>query len=68
MKEGWDRMKRMLEGKKLVWKGSTGNMVAVERDRESEVDRGRALNLEEELMGGTVEIISEGMAEGLVED
>jgi hypothetical protein len=61
-------MKRMLEGKKLVWKGSTGNMVAVERDRESEVDGGRALNLEEELMGGMVEIIREGMAEGLVQD
>jgi hypothetical protein len=31
VREGWDRMKKMLEGKKLVWKGSSGK-VAVARD------------------------------------
>jgi hypothetical protein len=58
-REGWLRMRRMLDGKKLVWKGSTGRMVAVEKDKEGDSGEKESLNLEEELVGGTVEIIRE---------
>jgi hypothetical protein len=67
-REGWDKMRRMLDGKKLVWKGSTGKMVAVEKDRESVAGEKETLNLEEELMGGTVEIIREGVEKEVSRD
>ncbi len=56
-KEGWERMRMMLEGKKLVWKGSSGRMVAVAKEKEGV--EGKVMNLEEEMDGGTVEIEKE---------
>jgi hypothetical protein len=47
-------MKRMLEGKKLVWKRSTGKMVAVVKEKEGGLMEERGVNLE--MIGGTVEI------------
>ncbi len=29
-KDGWGKMRKILEGKKLVWKGSTGKLVVVD--------------------------------------
>jgi hypothetical protein len=34
-KDGWGKMRKILEGKKLVWKGSTGKLVVVDRERET---------------------------------
>ncbi len=36
-KDGWDRLKKTLDGKKLIWKGSTGRMVVVDQEK---ADRG----------------------------
>jgi hypothetical protein len=58
-KDGRDRMKRMLERKKLVWKGSSGMMVAVAKERVSGGMEDKGLDLEEEMDGGTVEIEKE---------
>ncbi len=32
-KDGWGKMRKILEGKKLVWKGSTGRLLVVDRER-----------------------------------
>ncbi len=56
---GWEKMKRMLEGKKLVWKGSSGKMVAVTKDEDMEKMDRMVVSLEDEMDGGTVELIGE---------
>jgi hypothetical protein len=56
-KEGWDKMRKMLEGKKLVWKGNSGRIVAVTKEREGLEEKD--MNLEDEMEGGTVEIEKE---------
>jgi hypothetical protein len=56
-KDGWERMRRMLEGKKLVWKGSSGRMIAVAKETEGVEDK--VMDLEEEMDGRTVEIEKE---------
>jgi hypothetical protein len=54
-----ERMKRMLEGKKLVWKGSSGKMVAMSQDRDVKRADGMVVNLDDEMVGGTVELVGE---------
>jgi hypothetical protein len=58
-KGGWDRMKKMLEGKRLVWKGSSGKMVAVTKDVDTKKAEERVVDLEDEMDGGTVELVGE---------
>jgi hypothetical protein len=58
-KEGWDRMKKMLDGKKLIWKGNTGRMVAISENLAGSMEEGVAVDIGEELEGGTVEIVRE---------
>ncbi len=60
-KEGWDRMKRILDGKKLVWKGSSGRMVAVDKEKEIVGTGDKVLDLEEELDGGWWRLRRKGM-------
>jgi hypothetical protein len=63
-KEGWERMRKMLDGKKLVWKGNSGRIVAVTKEREGVEDKD--MNVEDELDGGTVEIEREESGEETV--
>jgi hypothetical protein len=53
-KEGWEKMRRMLEGKRLVWKGNSGKIVAVTKERDGMEDKD--MNMEDEMDGGTLEI------------
>jgi hypothetical protein len=62
-KDGWGKMRKILEGKKLVWKGSTGKLVVVDRERETG-DNGGEVSLEEEMVGGTVEVLGEEVERG----
>jgi hypothetical protein len=52
-------MRKMLEGKKLIWKGSTGRMVAVSEEKVEGTEEVVAVDIVEELEGGTVEIVRE---------
>jgi hypothetical protein len=61
-REGWDRMKKMLEGKKPIWKGNTGRMVAVSESLVGAMEE-VAVDLGEELEGGTVEIVREELGD-----
>ncbi len=62
-REGWDRMKKMLDGKKLIWKGNTGRMVAISENLAGSMEEGVAVDIGEELEGGTVEIVREEQGE-----
>jgi hypothetical protein len=61
-KDGWGKMRKILEGKKLVWKGSTGRLVVVERERKTGENEGE-VSLEKEMVGGTVAVLGEEVEE-----
>ncbi len=63
-KDSWDRMKRMLDGKKLIWKGSTGRMVVVDQEKADRGREGMTVDIVEEMKGGTVEIVRENEEKG----
>jgi hypothetical protein len=54
----------MLDGKKLVWKGNSGRIVAVTKEREGLEDKD--MNVGDEMEGGTVEIERECSGEETV--
>ncbi len=56
-KDSWDRMKRKLDGKKLIWK--EGRMVVVDQEKEDRGREGMTVDIVEEMKGGTVEIVGE---------
>ncbi len=63
-RDGWGKLRRVLEGKRLVWKGNTGRMVIVSGEKEEGEGGEGVASLEEEMTGGTVEIVEENRAGG----
>jgi hypothetical protein len=55
---GWEKMRKVLDGKKIVWRGSTGKIVVI--DENAVVGEGEGeIGFEEEMEGGTVEMVGE---------
>jgi hypothetical protein len=63
-KDGWGKIRKVLEGKRLVWKGNTGKMVLVGGEKEVGEGGDGVASLEEEMIGGTVEIVEESRMDG----
>ncbi len=57
-KDGWGKMRKILEGRKLVWKGSTGKVVVMDQDKRVNEEVGE-VNVGEEWSGGTVEVMED---------